>query len=74
MSRKTISVDEGAYETLEAHKDEDESWSDVFEQAAEALESGDGSDEHEVNTAVVENIDEVKRAVADEVENRLTRR
>jgi predicted CopG family antitoxin len=71
MSRKTITVSEAAYERLQAHKDSGESWTEVINRAAEAMDS---EDEHKPNAVAVTNIDEIARATADEVENRMTRR
>lgn len=68
--RKTITVTEDAYERLLDHKSEGESWAQVFDRAADALESQDET----MNTTAVTNVDEIARAAADEVEDRMTRR
>jgi len=74
MSRKHCSVSEAAFNQLAVHMDEGESWSDLFERAAEALEAQDCGVNTEPETVAVENIQEVARATADEVEDRMTRR
>ena len=43
-----------------------------FSRAANALAHADG--EHTLNTVAVENVDEIARRTASEVENRMTRR
>jgi hypothetical protein len=68
--RTTITTSEAAHDRLADHKRDGESWTELFNRAAEALESRDG----DVNTTAVENVDEIARATADEVENRMTRR
>jgi hypothetical protein len=73
MSRKSITVDASVYERLADHKDADESWSDFGARVADTLEDDDGG-EHKPSTVAVTNVDEVARATADEVENRMTRR
>lgn len=68
--RKTITVEEAAFEASDADRRDDESWTDYLHRVA-----GDGDeDEHTPNTVAVENVDEVARATAAEVENRMTRR
>jgi len=66
--RKTLSVTVECYEELQAEKRENESWTDCLSRLV------DGADEHGLNTVAVENVDEVARATATEVENRLPRR
>jgi len=66
--RKTITVDADAFKTADADRREDESWTDYLRRVA-----GD-DDEHTPNTVAVENVDEIARAAATEVEDRLTRR
>lgn len=68
MGRKTISVTEDVYERLAEAKREGESWSNTLARLA------DGGGECKPNTVAVENVDEIARATADEVENRMTRR
>jgi len=67
MSRKTITVTGAAYEAADADRRDDESWSEYLERVA-------GDTEHGPNTVAVENVDEIARQTADEVENRMTRR
>lgn len=71
-NRKTVTVDGDAHAKLAAHKDPSESWSDVFSRAADAL--SDSESEHTLNTVAVENVDEIARRTASEVEDRMTRR
>lgn len=66
--RKTLTVSKAAYEAADANRRDGESWTEYHKRVA------DTSDEHTLNTATVENIDELARAVGDEVENRLARR
>lgn len=70
MSRKTITIREDVFDRLDADRGDTESWSDFLDRLADE----DGDTEHEPNTATVENVDEIARAVAAEVENRMTRR
>jgi predicted CopG family antitoxin len=63
--RKTLSVTEACYERLEAEKREDESWTDCL------IRLADGADEQGPNTVAVENVDEIARASAQAVEDRL---
>jgi predicted CopG family antitoxin len=70
MSRTTITTSDAAHDRLAEFKREGESWTELFNRAADALESTDG----DVNTTAVSNVDEIARATADEVENRMTRR
>ena len=74
MTRKTITVTEDVYERLATLKRDDESWSELGDRAADVLESGDSDVNTEPSSVVVENIDEIARASADEVEDRMTRR
>jgi len=78
MSRTTISVTDDAHDRLAAHKGDGESWTDVFERAAAALDGdGDGEDrDPQTDPCVVsaETIEEIARATAAEVEDRMTRR
>jgi len=67
--RKTITLRESAYDALDDAKREDESFSDTVERLADGSEA-----EHTPNTVAVENVDEIARAAATEVENRMTRR
>ena len=66
MSRKTITVSTEAFEAADADRRDGESWSDYLQRVAD--------DEHGPNTVVVKNVDEIARASASEVENRMTRR
>jgi len=67
--RTTLTVTDEAYAEAEPVKDElGMSWSEFLEAAADAL---DGGDEHEPNTVAVENVDEIARASAQAVEDRL---
>ena len=44
MTRKSISVSEDVYERLLAHKGDDDSWTDVGQRAADALDAVDGDE------------------------------
>jgi len=70
MSRTTITTSDAAHDRLAEHKREGESWTELFNRAADALESQAG----DVNTTAVSNVDEIAQATAREVENRMTRR
>jgi len=82
--RKNIPVDEPLYERLVAQKADDDTWNDVMERAAEALEAdeSEGTDAAEacIQTARIptEQAEEIARMAGrhagDEVENRLTGR
>jgi len=72
MTRKTITVTDEAFEAAAADRRDGESWSDYLQRVADA--DTDADTEHDPNTVAVANIDEVARAVGDEVENRMTRR
>lgn len=72
-NRKTVSVTLEAHAALAEQKHPDESWSDVFHRAADALGEV-GTDEHEPNTVVVENVGEIAVRSAEKVEERMTRR
>ena len=74
MPRTTLSVPDALYERLEACKRDDESWPDVLKRAAEALESTDDGSERTMDALTQDHIDDIARATADEVENRMTRR
>lgn len=65
--RKTITLREPAYDALDDAKREDESFSDTVERLADGP-----AGEHTPNTVAVENVDEIARAAASEVENRMT--
>lgn len=71
--RKTITISKSAYDRLAPLKDEDESWTDVINSLVDEVEGEDGG-EHKPNTVSVSNVDEIARATATEVENRMTRR
>lgn len=66
MSRTTITVTDDAFEAADADRRDDESWSDYLERVA--------GTEHDPNTVAVDNVAEIARAAADEVESRMTRR
>jgi hypothetical protein len=70
MSRRTVTTSEAAHDRLADHKREGESWTELFNRAADALESAEGG----VNATAVDNVDEIARVAADEDENRMTRR
>jgi len=72
MSRTTITVTDEVHERLEAHKQDDESWSDVGARAADALESQDEDVNTDPNSVVATNVDEIALACAGEVEDRMT--
>ncbi|MFB6189347.1 MAG: antitoxin VapB family protein [Halapricum sp.] len=77
--RKHLSILADVYERLEAHKHEDESWSDLVERAADALEEdGNEDDVNGLETLTEEHIDDIAartaRKTADEVQDRLTGR
>lgn len=65
--RKTITVDEALHERLSEAKPADQSWTEFLDDLADGTVN-------EVNTVAVSNVDEIARAAADEVENRMTRR
>ena len=67
--RKTITVSEAAYDAADADRRDSESWTEYLLRIA-----GDSEGEHTPNTVVAENVDEIARAAATEVENRMTRR
>jgi hypothetical protein len=69
--RAHVSTTQAAHDRLDAHRREGESWSDLFERVADVL---DDADANGPETVAVENVDEIARAAADEVENRMTRR
>ncbi|SEO70614.1 hypothetical protein SAMN05216388_101757 [Halorientalis persicus] len=80
MTRKSTSVTEDAFEHGQATKKGNESWSEWFHRAADALESQDSDVSTDPSTTDVPDdvlreahIPDIKREVADEVENRLTR-
>lgn len=68
MSRKTITVTDAAYEAAAADRRDGESWSEYLERVAS------DDTEHTPNTVAVTNVDEIARAAADAVEDRMTRR
>jgi len=70
MSRRTVTTSEAAHNRLAEFKRDGESWTELFNRAADALESADC----DVNTTAVSNVDEIAQATAREVENRMTRR
>jgi len=70
MSRTTITTSDAAHDRLAECKREGESWTELFNRAADALESADG----DVNTTAVSNVDEIAHATARELEDRMTRR
>jgi polyphosphate kinase 2 (PPK2 family) len=72
MSRTTLTVTDEAFKAADADRHDDESWSDYLKRVADA--DADADTEHNPNTVAVANIDEVARAVGDEVETRMTRR
>jgi predicted CopG family antitoxin len=74
MSRQTITASDAAVERLREFKRDGESWTETLNRAAEALEAQDGDGELGMNSVAVENVDEIARAAADEVENRMARR
>jgi len=65
--RKTITIDADLHERLADAKPAGQSWTEFLDNLA------DGG-VNTANTVVVGNIDELARATADEVENRMTRR
>jgi hypothetical protein len=71
MTRKHVSVTSDAYAALEAVKRDGESWSECFERVAREV---GGDTANGPQTVAVENVDEIARRAADEVENRMTRR
>jgi predicted CopG family antitoxin len=73
MSRKTITISKNAYDRLAPLKDEDESWTDIIHGLVDEVEGRDDG-EHSPNTVAVTNVDEIARATATEVENRMARR
>lgn len=80
MTRKSTSVTEDAFEHAQTTKRDDESWSEWFHRAADALESQD--DDVDTGPSTVDlpddvlreaHIPDIKREVVDAVEGRLTR-
>ena len=65
--RKTLTVSAEAFEAADADRREGESWTDYLLRVAR-------EDEHTPNTVAVENVDEIARMTAGEVENRMTQR
>lgn len=65
--RKTITVDEPVFDRLAEAKPADASWSEYLSNLADGTVN-------DVNTVAVENVDEIARQTASEVENRMTRR
>ena len=72
MSRKTISVDDEVYERWAEHKRDDESWTDLLERGADALESEDGDVNASVNESEALTEDHIGD-IATEVERRVER-
>ncbi|RKS83299.1 hypothetical protein BDK61_2642 [Haloarcula quadrata] len=72
MSRTNIPVSDAVYDRLADHKAEGETWDDVLEQAADALDEEPGSEQTACITP--EQVAEIARETAAEVENRMTRR
>lgn len=70
MPRTTLSVTDDAYDALDTHRRDDESWSECFARIAAEFDDT----EYGPQTVSVDNVDEIARAAADEVENRMTRR
>ena len=66
--RAHVSTKQESYDRLDAHRREDESWSDMFERLADVLEDADANGSE---TVAVENVDEIARASAKAVEDRL---
>jgi hypothetical protein len=80
MTRKSTSVTEDAFEHAQDTKQDDESWSEWFHRAAEALASQDDGVSTEPSTDDLPDdvlreahISDIRHEVGDEVENRLTR-
>lgn len=78
--RKTVTTGERAFETLKAHKRDGESWDDLYQRAAAALDAV-AEDEHGLNTAdpiTQDDLDDfrvqLRRELGEDIENRLTRR
>jgi len=74
MSRKTVTFPKDVFDRLDDLKHDDESWPEFGERVADVLEAQDGDVNTETNTVVVDNVEEIARASAGEVENRMTRR
>jgi len=75
MSRKGISLSQEAYDRLDDEKREDESFNDaVLRLCDEADESQDDTSDQTLARCAATNVDEIARATADELENRLQRR
>jgi len=72
VSRTNIPVSNAVYDQLADHKGDDETWDDVLKRAADALDEELGSEQ----TACIppEQVAEIARETASEVENRMTRR
>lgn len=69
MSRKTITIDEAAFERLDDLRREDESWTAFADRAADVLEAGSaGRDgEHTSNTLKEDHIDDIASETASRV-------
>jgi phosphopantothenoylcysteine synthetase/decarboxylase len=77
MSRKGISLSQKAYDRLQAEKRDDESFNDVVLRLCDDSETDKSHDDTSDQTparCAATNVDEIARAVGDEVENRLARR
>lgn len=69
MNRKTITIDEDAFERLDDLRDDDESWTEFADRAADVLEAeSEGRDgEHTPNTLTEEHIDDIVSRTSSQV-------
>ena len=74
--RTNIPVSDALYKHLQKHKGESDTWEDALERAVDALEDADPDAVGREQTACIpaEQVDEIARKAAAEVENRMTRR
>jgi len=53
MSRKSTTMGEDAFDRLDGHKHDDESWTEFGHRVADVLDAHDGDGEHASNTPAV---------------------
>lgn len=71
--RKTITVDEDVFKEAKANKD-DRTWGELILDGAHADSEDEGQDERYPNLLTADDVPMLKREIADELENRMTRR
>lgn len=79
--RAHVSTKQESFDRLDSHRREEESWSDIFERAADVLDAVDGDDANGPETDLDElagKIDDLRaelpKELGEEIENRLTGR